>query len=129
MNELLLKELGDLARREKEAEKAHLDERWDRLAAGTLTAEEGAELKALAASSPEAREAYAAFRPPGADFQARVVSAINSQVAEDRAGLVRRALAGDQAALTHLMAKLTPVIHARVVRTLMARRSRLATRR
>ncbi len=79
MDDRLLKDLGDLARREDEAEKARLDERWDRLAAGTLTAEEDAELKALAESSPEAREAYEAFRPLGADFQARVVSAINSE--------------------------------------------------
>ncbi len=80
MNEdRLLGELGDLARQEGEAEKARLDDRWDRLAAGTLTAEEEAELKALAESSPEAREAYEAFRPLGADFQARMVSAINAE--------------------------------------------------
>lgn len=45
---------------------------------------------------------------------------------EDKAGLVRRALAGDQTALTRLVAVLTPVIQARVARTLLARRSRLA---
>src|SRR5436305_6363036 len=79
MSDRLLRELGDLARSETKAEEARFDERWDRLAAGTLTAEEDAELKALAASSPEAREAYEAFRPLGADFQARVVSAINAE--------------------------------------------------
>jgi len=83
MNDRLLRELGELARKEAEAEQARLDERWDRLAAGTLTAEEETELKALAASSPEAREAYEAFRPLGADFQARVASAINSQRASE----------------------------------------------
>jgi RNA polymerase sigma factor (sigma-70 family) len=105
------------------------DERWDRLAAGTLSAEEEEELRALADSSPEAREAYKAFKPLGADFQARVVSAINAQSrnAEDTAELVRRALAREQAALNRLVAKLTPVIQARVARTLMARRSRLAS--
>lgn len=72
-------ELGDLARQEGEAEKARFDERWDRLAAGTLTPDEEAELKALAESSPEMREAYEAFRPLGADFQARVVNAINAE--------------------------------------------------
>src|SRR5947199_10745972 len=82
MDDRLLKDLGDLARREDEDERARLDERWDRLAAGTLTAEEDAELKALAASSPEARETYEAFRPLGADFQARAMSAINSERAE-----------------------------------------------
>jgi hypothetical protein len=80
MNEdRLLGELGDLARQEGEAEKARFDERWDRLAAGTLSPEEEAELKALAESSPEMREAYEAFRPLGADFQARMVSAINAE--------------------------------------------------
>ncbi|MFL6232829.1 MAG: hypothetical protein ACJ76N_06815 [Thermoanaerobaculia bacterium] len=76
----LLGELGDLARREGEAGQARLDERWDRLAAGTLTAEEEAELKALAASSPEAQEAYEAFRPLGADFQAGVVAKISQEL-------------------------------------------------
>jgi hypothetical protein len=80
MNEdRLLRDLADQARREGEAGPARLDERWDRLAAGTLTAREDAELKALAASSPEAREAYEAFRPLGADFQARVLSAIQAE--------------------------------------------------
>src|SRR5947209_1589767 len=79
MSDRLLRELGDMERSEAKAEEARFDERWDRLAAGTLTAEEDAELKALAESSPEAREAYEAFRPLGADFQARVVSAINAE--------------------------------------------------
>jgi hypothetical protein len=83
MNDRLLRELGDLARKEAEAEQARLDERWDRLAAGTLTAEEETELRALATSSPEAGEAYAAFKPLGAEFQARVASAINSQRASE----------------------------------------------
>lgn len=80
----LLNDLGDLARREQEAERAGLDDRWDRLAAGTLTAEEEAELRVLAASSPEAREAYEAFRPLGADFQARVVGAITAAQPQPR---------------------------------------------
>lgn len=40
---------------------------------------------------------------------------------EDSAGLVKRALSGDQAALTRLVAVLTPVIQARVARTLLCR--------
>jgi RNA polymerase sigma factor (sigma-70 family) len=48
---------------------------------------------------------------------------------EDTAGLIRRALAGDQTALARLVAALTPVIHARVARTLLARRSLLASGR
>lgn len=78
--DLLLRELGRLERGEKESEKAHLDERWDRLAAGTLTAEEKAELMALAEASPEAREAFEAFRPLGAEFQARVVEAVAAEL-------------------------------------------------
>lgn len=77
MNEdRFLNELGDLARREGEADRARFDERWDRLAAGTLSPEEDAELRALAASSPELREAYEAFRPLGPEFQARIVDKV-----------------------------------------------------
>jgi hypothetical protein len=83
MTDRLLRELGDLARSETKAEEARFDERWNRLAAGTLTAEEEAELKALAESSPEIREAYIAFQPLGAGFQARVVSAINAERAAE----------------------------------------------
>ncbi|MEA2599880.1 MAG: polymerase sigma-70 factor, subfamily [Acidobacteriota bacterium] len=49
--------------------------------------------------------------------------------AEDTAGLVWRALDGDQTALSRLVAVLTPVIQARVARTLLARRSLLASGR
>ena len=80
-----MRDLGHLAREESEAEKRRLDERWDRLAAGTLSAEEEAELRALAAASPEAARAYEAFRPLGADFQARVVEAIRAQEVAERA--------------------------------------------
>jgi len=45
---------------------------------------------------------------------------------EDTASLIRRALDGDQTALTSLVAALTPVVQARVARTLLARRSLLA---
>lgn len=45
---------------------------------------------------------------------------------EETAALVLRALTGDQASLTRLVAVLAPVIQARVARTLLARRSRLA---
>jgi hypothetical protein len=72
----ILQSLGDLARREGEADRARFDERWDRLAAGTLSPEEDAELRALAATSPELREAYEAFRPLGPDVQARIVEKV-----------------------------------------------------
>jgi len=77
----LLNELGDLARQADEAEKAHFDERWDRLAAGTLSPEEDAELRALASASPDFRETYEAFRPLGPDFQARMVAAATAELA------------------------------------------------
>jgi len=48
---------------------------------------------------------------------------------EDSAGQVERALAGDQTALNRLVAGLTPVVQARVARTLLARRSRLGSGR
>ncbi|MEA2559443.1 MAG: polymerase sigma-70 factor, subfamily [Acidobacteriota bacterium] len=48
---------------------------------------------------------------------------------EDSASQVQRALAGDQTALTRLVAGLTPVVQARVARTLLARRSRLGSGR
>lgn len=77
----MLRELGRLAREEAEADEARFDERWDRLAAGTLTAEEEAELEALAASSPEGKEAFEAFRPLGADFQAQMVAKVRAELA------------------------------------------------
>jgi hypothetical protein len=49
--------------------------------------------------------------------------------AEDTAELVRQALAGDQTALTRLVAVLTPVIQVCVARTLLARHSLLASGR
>jgi RNA polymerase sigma-70 factor (ECF subfamily) len=51
---------------------------------------------------------------------------LQNMSSEDMAGLVGRALAGDPAALNRLVALLTPVIQARVARTLLARRFRLA---
>jgi hypothetical protein len=69
----LLHKLGDLAR---------FDDRWDRLAAGTLSTEEEAELRALAETSQEAREAYEAFRPLGPDFHAAVARAIQTRAGE-----------------------------------------------
>ena len=48
---------------------------------------------------------------------------------DDKAVLVAHALSGDPPALTRLVALLTPVIQARVARTLLARRFRLAAGR
>lgn len=49
--------------------------------------------------------------------------------AYDSAASVREALVGDQAAMSRLVATLTPVIQARVARTLLARRSYLSAHR
>jgi len=84
----ILRELGHLAKEEKEAEQARFDERWDRLAAGTLTPEEDAELRALAESSPEAHEIYEAFRPLGAEFQAQVANKIADEFKKARARIL-----------------------------------------
>jgi RNA polymerase sigma-70 factor (ECF subfamily) len=51
---------------------------------------------------------------------------LEAMTTEDKADLLRQALSGDAAALDRLVALLTPVIHARVTRTLLARRFRLA---
>jgi RNA polymerase sigma-70 factor (ECF subfamily) len=45
---------------------------------------------------------------------------------QDTESLLRRALAGEQTALARLVAVLTPVIQARVARTLLSRKARLA---
>lgn len=78
-DEIWLRELAQM-KRDQEAEAGNrLDERWDRLSAGELSPEEEAELKALAETSGEAREAYEAFRPLGPEFHASVVQAIREQ--------------------------------------------------
>ncbi len=70
--------LRDLARtaREDEAEEQRRWERWERLNDGALSAEEEAELNALAATSVEAKQALEAFRLLDSDFRARMVATI-----------------------------------------------------
>jgi hypothetical protein len=75
----LLRELAQVIRDQEDEDRSRLDERWDRLSSGQLSAEEEAELHALAKSSTEARQAYEAFRPLGPEFQARVVQSIREQ--------------------------------------------------
>jgi len=81
----LLRNLGQVAREQAGRERLFLDERWDRLAAGTLSAEEDAELRRLAETSDEARVAYEAFRPLGAAFHARIVAKIAERRAVEEA--------------------------------------------
>lgn len=98
-----LRELAQVSREQEAEDRSRLDERWDRLSAGQLSPEEEAELRALAETSEEAREAYEAFRPLGPGFQAGVVQAIREQAGPPRAKLLpftRRArLAGLSTAL------------------------------
>jgi len=78
-DDLWIRELAQVNREKQAEEQTGLAERWDRLASGDLSPEEDAELRALAATSDEAREIYEAFRPLGPDFQASVVRAIREQ--------------------------------------------------
>jgi len=78
-NDLWIRELTQVNRESQEEEHRQLDERWDRLSGSELSPEEEAELRALAESSEEGREAWEAFRPLGADFQAGVVQAIREE--------------------------------------------------
>jgi hypothetical protein len=75
-----LRELAQVNREMEAEEQDRLDDRWDRLSRGELSPEEESELRALAETSEEAREAWKAFRPLGADFQARVVRSIQSEI-------------------------------------------------
>jgi len=79
----LLRNLGQAAREQAASERLFLDERWDRLASGTLSVEEEGELRRLAETSEDARLAYEAFRPLGPEFQAKVVQAIEAQRIKD----------------------------------------------
>jgi hypothetical protein len=73
------RELAQVNREKQSEERDRLGERWDRLSSGELSPEEEAELRALAETSEEAREAWEAFRPLGPDFHASVVQAIREQ--------------------------------------------------
>jgi len=80
----LLRELAAWARDRAEVEREQLDDRWDRLAAGTLTAEEERQLRTEAEGSAEGAAALAAFQPLGAEAEARIVAQIRAQRAAER---------------------------------------------
>lgn len=80
----LLQKLSRVAREDREAEIARLDERWDALSAGVLVPEEEEELHALTDASPQASVAYEAFRPLGGDFRTRVTEAACFELRADR---------------------------------------------
>jgi len=78
-DEELLKAVGRSARARQP-----LDERWDELAAERLSDAERDKLLEEAATSEEAAEAYEAFRPLGAEFQARVVERLMAKQLADQ---------------------------------------------
>ncbi len=80
----LLRELAAWARDRAATEREQLDGRWDRLAAGALTPEEEAALRAEAEGSPVGAAALVAFQPLGAVAEARIVARISAQREVDR---------------------------------------------
>jgi hypothetical protein len=80
----LLRELGAWARDRARQENEQLDERWDRLAAGSLSPEEEAELRAEAEGSAGGTAALAAFQPLGAEAEARILAQIRAQRMAER---------------------------------------------
>lgn len=81
MNDRWFEELVQVAKDEEARARQALDDRWDRLAAGTLDAEQRAALATEAKQSEEGRAAWAAFQPLGPAFQASVVAKIQAQQA------------------------------------------------
>lgn len=79
MEDRLLQELARVARQEEAREKERLDERWDALSAGTLTADEEAELRALADGSDDAALAWRAFRPLDNAARSRIVDRVRRE--------------------------------------------------
>ena len=67
--------LGRAARGQTQ-ERGGDEARWERLAEGTLSPEEDAELRRLAAEDPAAAEKYEAYRPLGDDVKERIVARI-----------------------------------------------------
>lgn len=80
----LLEQLSQLRREEELEERAFLDERWDRLAAGKLTEAENDELLGLVDASGEAHEKYLAFKPLGPSFEKNLVASIRAQQQAER---------------------------------------------
>lgn len=83
MNDRWFEELIRVTKEDDARDRQALDERWDRLTAGALTAEEEAALRAEAELTEEGRTAWAAFRPLGPAFQASVVASVQAQQAAE----------------------------------------------
>jgi hypothetical protein len=109
-DEELMKALGRTARTEPA-----LDERWDKLAAGTLSDTEREALLEEAARSDEAAQAYEAFRPLGAEFQARVVHRLLDEAARSDQSPASEASSGAVRTAAAVPADARPAEAARVV--------------
>lgn len=77
--ERLLRELADAVRRRAEGRPDWLDDRWERLAAGTLPPEERTELEALAERSEEARRLWELCQPLSSEVRGRILERIKGQ--------------------------------------------------
>lgn len=76
----LMEELGEVARQEAARREAEAEARWAALTAGTLSAAEEEALRTAAASSSQGRRALEAYHPLDADFQARLVERLKSEL-------------------------------------------------
>lgn len=76
-DDALLEALGEIARAEGDG----LDARWDALAAGSLSAEDEAALKALAATAPDGDAIWAAFAPRDAALDDAITASVLGQAA------------------------------------------------
>jgi len=74
-----MRDLADELRRRTEGRPIWLDDRWERLAAGTLPAEERAELEELAERSEEARRLWELCQPLSSEIRGRIVDRIKGQ--------------------------------------------------
>lgn len=104
-----------------------LDARWDALAAGVATEQQRAELVREAATSERAALALHLFTPLPESFYRSLVAATEAFAgpADESAELLRRALdalragRGSDPTVHQLVHRWTPILHARVARTLL----------
>lgn len=75
-DERLMRDLGKALRRREEGQPTWLDDRWERLAAGTLPPQERAELAALAERSEEARRLWEMCQPLPSELRGRIAQRI-----------------------------------------------------
>lgn len=74
-----MRDLAEAVRRTAEGRPVWLDDRWERLAAGTLPPEERAELEALAETSEEARRLWELCQPLSSEVREKIVDRIQGE--------------------------------------------------